>query len=69
MFSLGLTVISAGNLAEYLSLYDMEKRTFDEDKFLEALVAWASNNNYSEVLRGVVVNICSHDPLKRMTAA
>lgn len=68
MFSVGLTVISVGNLTDYSSLYDLQRRTFDEDSFLEALAAWSSNPAYSEVLRGIAVNLCSHDPTRRMTA-
>jgi hypothetical protein len=68
MFCLGLTMLSAANLADYASLYNMEKRTFDEERFMEAIVQWSSNNTYSEVLRGVVVNLCSPSSAKRMTA-
>jgi len=47
MFSLGLTIISAGNLSDYKVLYELEKGMFDESKLMEALREWCCNTNYS----------------------
>jgi hypothetical protein len=33
MFSLGLILISAGNLADFKPLYDLQKGLFDEPRF------------------------------------
>lgn len=47
MFSLGLTVMSAGNLADYAALYDWAKGKFDEEKFMEEVVVWSRRGEYS----------------------
>jgi hypothetical protein len=47
------------NLADYEALYNLDKKTIDIVQLNDGLVSASLNPNYSEVLRGVVLNLCS----------
>ncbi len=65
-FSIGLSILSAGNLAKYDSLYDLTANELSFNGLNEALSLFAHNNTYSEVLRGVVLLLLSLNPEKRL---
>lgn len=65
-FSIGLTVLSAANLADYEGLYDLQDTTINLSSLNEALGAWAFNSFYSEVLRGTVLLLLNVHPQKRL---
>ena len=54
-FSIGLTVLSAANLADYEPIYDLKTHEISIPAFNEALSIWACNNGYSIVLRGTIL--------------
>ena len=47
MFSIGLTLLSVGNVADYECLYDLEKKTLDANALVQALLYWGDNPSYS----------------------
>lgn len=47
MFSIGLTLLSVGNLVDYEGLYDLEKKTLDTSTLVQDLLSFAENPNYS----------------------
>lgn len=59
MFSIGLTVLCLANLKDYEGLYRMGEKKMDLKGLEEALVEMKRNVGYSEVLRGVIANLCS----------
>jgi serine/threonine protein kinase len=66
-FSIGLTVLSAGNLADYEGIYDLQQNsTMNQASLNEALGAWAFNSFYSEVLRGAVLLLLNVHPERRL---
>jgi serine/threonine protein kinase len=65
-FSIGLTVLSAGNLADYEGLYDLQTQTINHAGLNEALGLWAFNSFYSEILRGTVLLLLNVHPEKRL---
>lgn len=54
-FSIGLTVLSAANLADYSSIYDFKVQQIIVPSFNEAQAFLAFNNSYSIVLRGSIL--------------
>lgn len=46
-FSIGLTILSCGNLAEYEQLYDLKGYQLNAARFNESLGIWARNSGYS----------------------
>lgn len=68
MFSIGLTVLSAGVLEDFSNLYDIKLHTFNEDKLQRKLDEWRINEKYSEVLKSTVDNLCEIDPAKRFSS-
>lgn len=67
IFSIGLTVLSAGLLTDFETLYDLKSWRFNFVKADEAINAWKNQKYYSLVLRGVVVNLLSYAPEQRLT--
>jgi hypothetical protein len=65
-FSIGLSILSAGNLAKYDNLYDLTANEIKLNGLNEALSQWAHNTAYSEVLRGVVLLLLSLNPETRL---
>lgn len=65
-FSIGLSVLSAGNLAKYDHLYDLSTNELRLSALDEALSLWAHNAAYSEVLRGVVLLLLALSPEARL---
>lgn len=66
-FSIGLSALSAANLADYEeSLYDMKGMHFREEEFGKALSTLAFNQGYSEVLRGAILSLLNLDTARRM---
>lgn len=61
-FSIGLTVLSAGNLSDYEGLYDLQNNAVNLAGLNEALKIWAHNYGYSEVLRGTVLLLLNLHP-------
>jgi serine/threonine protein kinase len=68
IFSIGLTLLSVGNLEDYEGLYNLETFKLDTAKLGSAISHWITKFNYSEVLRATVINLCAEDPARRMTA-
>lgn len=68
IFSIGLTLLSVGNLEDYEGLYNLESFKLDTAKLGSAVSHWIAKLNYSEVLRATVLNLCAEDPSRRMTA-
>lgn len=46
-FSIGLSILSAGNLAKYESLYDLKANEINLVALNEAISIWAHNSAYS----------------------
>ena len=46
-FSIGLSVLSAGNLSDYEELYDLQNNALNFGGLNEALKLWAHNYGYS----------------------
>jgi hypothetical protein len=46
-FSIGLTVLSAANLADYEDLYDLKNYEFNVGRFSDAISQWRQDNLYS----------------------
>jgi hypothetical protein len=68
-FSIGLTILSAGNLADYEGLYDLEKHEIEGERLNEALKVWAFNSTYSLVLRGTVLLLLNLHAERRLTCS
>lgn len=68
-FSIGLTILSAGNLADYEGLYNFQTNEIDPSRLSEGLKAWALNSAYSEVLRGTVLLLLNVQPERRLSCS
>lgn len=66
-FSAGLTVLSAANLTDYQGLYDLKNFDFNSKAFNDEVLAWRTNNSFSEVLRGTVLALLQLDVSRRLT--
>lgn len=58
MFSIGLTVLSAAMLEDFLKLYNLKSYRFDSNEATILLNEWKSNTVYSEIFTAVVSNLC-----------
>lgn len=47
LFSIGLTLLSLGNLVDYECLYDLEKKTIDTNTLVQDLLSFAEDPKYS----------------------
>jgi hypothetical protein len=68
-FSTGLTILSAGNLADYEVLYNLQTHEIEAGKLSEGLKTWALNSAYSVVLRGTVLLLLNVHPEKRLSCS
>jgi hypothetical protein len=66
VFSIGLTVLSAAMLEDFLKLYDIKAHKFNAEEATILLNEWKSNTVYSEIFTALVSNLCSFQPLKRL---
>jgi hypothetical protein len=67
MFAVGLTLLCLANLRDYKCLYHTKQRQLDLQALEAALVELRRNVEYSEVFRGIVLNLCSVLPARRMS--
>jgi hypothetical protein len=67
-FSIGLSILSAGNLADYEDLYNLQTHEIDLGRLNEALRVWVFNLAYSEVLRGTVMLLLNFHPERRLSS-
>jgi serine/threonine protein kinase len=66
MFSIGLTVLSAAMLEDFLRLYNLKGFRFDTAEATNLLNEWKSNTVYSEIFTAVVSNLCQFQPERRI---
>ena len=66
IFGIGLTLLSLANLTNYESIYRMGERRMDLDALSQAMLKAKKNKSFSEILRCIIVNLCSHAPAERM---
>lgn len=66
VFSIGLTVLSAAMLEDFLTLYDVKSYKFNAVEAGKYLDEWRSNNVYSEIFTAFVSNLCEFQPQKRL---
>ena len=67
VFSIGLTVLSAALLEDFSNLYDIKKYSFDHNQLRKKIDDFRVSNKYSDILKGVVTNLCEVTPEKRCT--
>lgn len=67
VFSIGLTVLSAAMLDDFLRLYNVKQYHFDANEATALLNEWRSNTVYSEIFTALVSNLCQFQPEKRLT--
>ncbi len=66
IFSIGLTVLSAAMLEDFLPLYNTKTYRFDSGKCTVLLNEWRSNTVYSEIFTALVSNLCQFQPERRI---
>lgn len=66
VFSIGLSVLGAGMLQDFLGLYNTRNYRFDNKEFDSWLEDWRSNTVYSEVFTALISNLCQLRPEKRL---
>lgn len=66
MFSIGLTVLSAAMLEDFLRLYNLKTYRFDTAEATALLDEWRSNTVYSEIFTAVLSNLCQFQPERRL---
>jgi hypothetical protein len=62
IFSIGLTVLSAAMLEDFLKLYNIKTYKFDTNEATILLNEWKSNTVYSEIFTAVVSNLLEFQP-------
>lgn len=67
VFSMGLTVLSAAQLEDFLPYYDLKKHNFDFPRFNGRLDEFKVSNKYSDIFKGIVSNMLEVVPEKRIT--
>ena len=67
VFSIGLTVLSAAMLDDFLRLYNTKQYSFNSQEATSLLNEWRSNTVYSEIFTALVSNLCEFQPEKRLT--
>ncbi len=66
MFSIGLTILSLGNLDSKTTFYNYQTKFFDEENYNKVKSQWIYNKNYSLILKGVVLSLIQLDPERRL---
>lgn len=66
MFSIGLTILSLGNLDSKTTFYNYQTTFFDEENYNKVKSQWIYNKNYSLILKGVVLSLIQLDPDRRL---
>ena len=67
MFSIGLTLLSAGLLEDFSYLYNTNDYRIDMSTLREKMEKFRSFSKYSEILRGTIINLCDLAPGKRLS--
>ena len=68
VFAIGATVLCAGVLDNMVDVYDIRNRHFNEAAMFNKKRTWASNPNYSDDLKAVVLNLVRTNPQERISA-
>ena len=57
VFSIGLTVLSAANLADYRSLYNTKTYQFNLTEFNQIVREWCLNDVYSDIFKATICSL------------
>lgn len=67
IFAIGATVISAGILGNFSSVYNYKAKTFNTQAFRDICRAWADSERYSDIFKAIVLNLVDTNPGERLT--
>lgn len=67
VFAIGATVISAGILGNFSSVYNYKTKTFNTQAFRELRRNWANSERYSDIFKAIVLNLVDTNPGERLT--
>jgi len=66
IFSIGLTLLNVATLTDFLSVYNLSHFTINLGRINEKLNEFKLSRAYSDILKGVVCNLCEFDPNQRV---
>lgn len=58
IFSIGLTLLSVATRTDFLNIYNLSNFTINLARINEKLNEFKLNRAYSDILKGVVCNLC-----------
>ena len=67
IFAIGATIISAGILNNFSSVYHYKNKTFNTQAFREIKHTWANSERYSPIFKSIVLNLVDSNPGERLT--
>jgi hypothetical protein len=67
IFAIGATVLSAGILGDFSSVYNYQDKTFNFAAFKEKRTIWAETPRYSEIFKSIILDLTAENPADRLT--
>jgi hypothetical protein len=67
IFAIGATVISAGILDGFSSVYNYKTKTFNTQAFRDLRRSWVENDRYSDIFKAILLNLVDTNPGERLT--
>ena len=67
MFAIGATIMAAGTLSDFQTVYNYRNRVFDVNAFKLRRKQWAQQAKYSGIFKSIILNLTDSNPGERLT--